>query len=43
MVDSTNSLDVIKRDRLAVVKKHLDAYDTYDVKYNGTEVECEVR
>ena len=43
MVESSNSLDQIKTNLLAVAKKHLDAYDTYDVKHNGTKVEVEVR
>ena len=43
MVESTNSLAQLKTDLLAKAKKHLDAYDSYDVKFNGTKVECEVR
>ena len=43
MVESTNSVATIKTELMAAAKKHLDAYDTYEVKFNGTKVEVEVR
>ena len=43
MVESSSGLDQVKADLLAAAKKHIDNYDSYEVKFNGTKVECEVR
>ena len=43
MVESTNSLAQVKADLTALAQKHIDAYETYDVKYTGTKFELEAR